>query len=357
LRARPIGEIAVTPRPLSDYRNMILLDDQDLVAGPILDCPGGASPFGAQVRARGGTAVSVDPVYDQPRDVLVERARADLDRTEAWMAANPSNFDWSYLGSARALDPQPDRMPVGAATEGRGLARRQPHDHLAPLAGNRILHDHALHRLSAAAGSIAFGRLRSSGTGSWGVPSSVDQHSVQSQAVERQVRRQFAPGRTRVRRSHLAAGCDGRAMATGGNGAPSAGAAAPTMLAAYRRRALLTQEELADRSGLSVRTIRELEAGRVRRPRRESLRLLADALRLADQERAALTTADGAVPDGRQPVPATPVCQPLVTLGQVLLRTSGADAAAPLLREARWLFRDIGCPEPPPREERRRDDR
>jgi hypothetical protein len=103
LRARPIGDIAVTPRPLSDYRNMFLLDDQDLVAGPILDCPGGASPFGAQVRARGGTAVSVDPVYDQPRDVLVERARADLDRTEAWMAANPGNFDWSYLGSARAV--------------------------------------------------------------------------------------------------------------------------------------------------------------------------------------------------------------------------------------------------------------
>jgi tetratricopeptide (TPR) repeat protein len=98
-------------------------------------------------------------------------------------------------------------------------------------------------------------------------------------------------------------------MATGGNGAPSAGAAAPSMLAAYRRRALLTQEELADRSGLSVRTIRELEAGRVRRPRRESLRLLADALHLADQERAALTTADGAVPDRQRAVPATPVCQ------------------------------------------------
>jgi hypothetical protein len=62
---RPIGEVVVTPRPPSDYRNMFLLDD-GLLEGPILDCPGGASPFGAQVRARGGIVVSVDPAYRQP---------------------------------------------------------------------------------------------------------------------------------------------------------------------------------------------------------------------------------------------------------------------------------------------------
>jgi hypothetical protein len=99
---RPIGEVVVTPRPLSDYRNMFLLDD-GLLEGPILDCPGGASPFGAQVRARGGIVVSVDPAYRQPPDELVVRVRADLDRTAAWMAANPTNFDWSYLGSPEAV--------------------------------------------------------------------------------------------------------------------------------------------------------------------------------------------------------------------------------------------------------------
>jgi hypothetical protein len=99
---RPIGDMVVTPRPLSDYRNMFLLDD-DLLEGPILDCPGGASPFGAQVRARGGIVVSVDPAYQQPPDQLVARVRADLDRTATWMAANPTNFDWSYLGSAEAV--------------------------------------------------------------------------------------------------------------------------------------------------------------------------------------------------------------------------------------------------------------
>jgi transcriptional regulator with XRE-family HTH domain len=50
-----------------------------------------------------------------------------------------------------------------------------------------------------------------------------------------------------------------------------------------RRRtdARLTQEQLAERSGLSVRTVRGLERGRVRYPRPESLRLLAEVLGLA----------------------------------------------------------------------------
>jgi tetratricopeptide (TPR) repeat protein len=44
---------------------------------------------------------------------------------------------------------------------------------------------------------------------------------------------------------------------------------------------LLSQEVLAQRSGLSARTIRDLESGRARRPRGVSVRLLADALGLA----------------------------------------------------------------------------
>ncbi|MEV6415400.1 helix-turn-helix domain-containing protein [Kribbella sp. NPDC051718] len=49
-----------------------------------------------------------------------------------------------------------------------------------------------------------------------------------------------------------------------------------------RVQAGLSQEELADKAGLSVRTIRELEAGRVARPRKDSVRLLAEGLGLRD---------------------------------------------------------------------------
>ncbi|WP_229405722.1 helix-turn-helix domain-containing protein [Micromonospora sp. NBRC 110038] len=47
----------------------------------------------------------------------------------------------------------------------------------------------------------------------------------------------------------------------------------------------LTQEELAEASGSSVRTIREMERGRVRTPQRRTVALLADALGLAGADR------------------------------------------------------------------------
>jgi transposase len=56
-------------------------------------------------------------------------------------------------------------------------------------------------------------------------------------------------------------------------------------LRARRRRALLSQEQLAARAELSERTVRDLETGRVRSPRPDTARLLADALQLTGPER------------------------------------------------------------------------
>ncbi len=97
-----LGKLIVTPRPLFDYRNMFLLTDEELLAGPILDCPAGASPFAAQVRARGGQAVSVDPIYG-PRADVEARVAADLAHVHEWLTAGPVGLDWSYLGSADAM--------------------------------------------------------------------------------------------------------------------------------------------------------------------------------------------------------------------------------------------------------------
>jgi predicted ATPase/DNA-binding XRE family transcriptional regulator len=57
------------------------------------------------------------------------------------------------------------------------------------------------------------------------------------------------------------------------------------LVAGLRRTRGLTQEALADRSGISVRTIRNLEAGRVSRPRPASVSLLANALELNGSQR------------------------------------------------------------------------
>ncbi|WFE20950.1 helix-turn-helix domain-containing protein [Solwaraspora sp. WMMD937] len=57
------------------------------------------------------------------------------------------------------------------------------------------------------------------------------------------------------------------------------------LLRALRLQRRLTQEELAEAAGSSVRGIREMERGRVRSPQRRTVVLLADALRLAGSDR------------------------------------------------------------------------
>src|SRR5215213_9857208 len=58
-----------------------------------------------------------------------------------------------------------------------------------------------------------------------------------------------------------------------------------------RQAAGLTQEALAARTGLSVRGLSDLERGARAVPRKDTLRLLVDALGLVDVERAALVAA------------------------------------------------------------------
>ena len=73
--------------------------------------------------------------------------------------------------------------------------------------------------------------------------------------------------------------------------APAAHGSFGALLRAQRHRALLSQEELAARSGLSERTIRNLEANRVRVPRASTTRLLAKALGLNGPDREAFISA------------------------------------------------------------------
>jgi len=86
-------------------------------------------------------------------------------------------------------------------------------------------------------------------------------------------------------------------------------------LRAHRRSAGLSQEELAERSGLSARTVRNLERGYSRRPYQDTLRRLADALSLRATARADFLAGAGhrpgpagdlrsvTRPDGDMPVP------------------------------------------------------
>jgi transcriptional regulator with XRE-family HTH domain len=63
------------------------------------------------------------------------------------------------------------------------------------------------------------------------------------------------------------------------------------LLRHHRTAAGLTQEELAARAGVSSDAISTLERGARRRPRKDTVALLADALALPDEERAAFAAA------------------------------------------------------------------
>src|SRR6478672_4277869 len=68
------------------------------------------------------------------------------------------------------------------------------------------------------------------------------------------------------------------------------------LLQRYRVAAGLSQEELAERAGLSRRGISDLERARRRRPHLATVRRIADALELDDHVRAALLDAASGPP-------------------------------------------------------------
>ncbi|MFJ3499224.1 MULTISPECIES: helix-turn-helix domain-containing protein [unclassified Streptomyces] len=74
-------------------------------------------------------------------------------------------------------------------------------------------------------------------------------------------------------------------------GTTAATAALGTLIRGHRLRIGLTQRELADLSTISVRAIRDLEKGKAQRPRTDTVRLIADALRLGPRARTALEEA------------------------------------------------------------------
>lgn len=63
------------------------------------------------------------------------------------------------------------------------------------------------------------------------------------------------------------------------------------LLRALREQRSWSQEHLADRAGISVRTVRNLEHDRIRRPQYASVTRLADALGLVETSRAAFVGA------------------------------------------------------------------
>ncbi len=78
---------------------MFGLGEPEVLAGAVLDCPGGAGPFAAEVRARGGRAVSADPAYALDPGEVVARCGAGLERGIAYLEENRQSYVWTFFSS------------------------------------------------------------------------------------------------------------------------------------------------------------------------------------------------------------------------------------------------------------------
>ena len=79
-------------RVASDYEAMFAIRLAELSGKHVLDCPSGPSSFVSEANAVGVHAIGVDPLYDQPLEVLLQRGAADVDYTMARMGDNSSEF-------------------------------------------------------------------------------------------------------------------------------------------------------------------------------------------------------------------------------------------------------------------------
>ena len=94
---RGLGDIIVTARPFDEYAAMFDLCDDDLLAGPVLDCRAGASGFAAGARALGADVTAVDPQYECGHDDLVARARRDTAYGNRYVCENPGTYAWGFF--------------------------------------------------------------------------------------------------------------------------------------------------------------------------------------------------------------------------------------------------------------------
>ncbi|MGH3770978.1 MAG: methyltransferase domain-containing protein [Pseudonocardiaceae bacterium] len=92
-----IGVMLVSARSLDEYRAMFTLSDAAL-RRRLLDCPGGAASFTAEVNATGGDARACDPIYAHlSAEELAARARADTDCGNSYVRAHPEQYRWSFF--------------------------------------------------------------------------------------------------------------------------------------------------------------------------------------------------------------------------------------------------------------------
>ncbi len=94
---QPFGGFLISSRSLSEYRSMFALTDADL-RRRLLDCPGGAAGFTAEVRGLGGDVTACDLAYeDDGTTAVAATAVSEAVRGNDYVRAHPEQFRWTFF--------------------------------------------------------------------------------------------------------------------------------------------------------------------------------------------------------------------------------------------------------------------
>ena len=97
-----IDRVVPWGRSLEEYRAMFSLSEDDLERR-ILGCGDGPASFNAELSARGGSVVSVDPLYRFSGAAIERRVRETFPTMMAQTRANRDDFVWTHVRSLEDL--------------------------------------------------------------------------------------------------------------------------------------------------------------------------------------------------------------------------------------------------------------
>ena len=97
-----IDRVVPWGRSLEEYRAMFSLSEDDLERC-ILGCGDGPASFNAELSARGGSVVSVDPLYRFSGAAIERRVRETFPTMMAQTRANRDDFVWTHVRSLEDL--------------------------------------------------------------------------------------------------------------------------------------------------------------------------------------------------------------------------------------------------------------
>ena len=97
-----LSEVVPWGRSFSEYRRMFALTDADMERR-ILGCADGPASFNAELTARGGKIISVDPLYRFSRDQIAARIAETRKVVLQQLHQNRDNFIWRQVVSVDQL--------------------------------------------------------------------------------------------------------------------------------------------------------------------------------------------------------------------------------------------------------------